>query len=529
MTNLLKLNYFFLATWLLLINSALTHAADLTFTPVAPVVEVGEKITLTVSGTTGQITWSAQKGWIIGVGNEVTYQAPDQAGFDVVLVSDAAGNIGTVKIQVVAKSNISQENAVWEVFTNRSVIYALLLSDDDNTLWVGTAGGLEKRDAKTGEIQQVFYKKDGLPDNNIGSLLNDGQGGLWIGTFEGGLVHYTKEQWQVFNTGNSDLPNNNVRHLLNDGQDGLWIGTNGGGLAHYTAQGQWQIFRTDNSDLPSDDIGALFSNGPDELWIGTKKGLAYYNTSQGEWRVFNKENSGLPGDNVSAITKGAPWELLVGFHCGEDGDSQCVDGGLVSYNQWTEQWTKLGENFQVTALFVNNSNTFEEKSSWLGTFGSLLYVQPQKEPLIFGKDSFIMVSEIIGDGQGGVWVGTGSGLIHYTANGDEQLFSVATVPLMSTTLLNDNKGNLWVGGASVLVMGTDNFLVYRSPDGQWHNPDEIEFPLFGIIRVLEKNNLPKLRLKTNIPFRQMVTAYYLMLNLGHFEFGQFNTFFINSG
>ncbi len=50
-----------------------------------------------------------------------------------------------------------------------------------------------------------------------------------------------------------------------------------------------------------------------------------------------------------------------------------------------------------------------------------------------------------------------------------------------------------------------------------------------VIRVLEKNNLPKLRLKTNIPFRQMVTAYYLMLNLGHFEFGQFNTFFINSG
>jgi len=189
----------YLLTWLFTLSLiTTTHAADLIFTPAAPAVEVGKEITLTVSGTSGQVTWSAQKGWIVGVGNEVTYQAPDQAMFDVVTVLDAAGNIGTVKIQVVAKSNISQENAVWEVFTNRSDIQALLLSDDGKTLWVGTGGGLEKRDALTGDIQQVFLNTDGLPNNRVTALLSNSQGGLWVGT-NGGLAHYSlqKNGWST--------------------------------------------------------------------------------------------------------------------------------------------------------------------------------------------------------------------------------------------------------------------------------------------------------------------------------------------
>ncbi len=65
------------------------------------------------------------------------------------------------------KQLVSQENGNWEVFTNRSEIRAILPSDDGKTLWVGTTGGLEQRDASTGELVRVFTNLDGLPSNWI--------------------------------------------------------------------------------------------------------------------------------------------------------------------------------------------------------------------------------------------------------------------------------------------------------------------------------------------------------------------------
>ena len=234
--------------------SLAVHAAELKFEPAMPSVEVDKEIELSVTGTVGQVEWSPIKGYISNSGTKVIYRAPSDkpaAGFDVVTVSDAAGNIAMVKVTITKTT----ENAVWEVFANRREIEALLLSEDGRTLWVGTTGGLEKRKATTGEIQRVFTNLDGLPDNRIEELLSDNQGGLWIVTNDhnGGkdnLAHYTADgQWQVLNTIENfeELPSNDIEALLSDNQGGLWIGTSTtysdsegrGGLAHYTANGQW--------------------------------------------------------------------------------------------------------------------------------------------------------------------------------------------------------------------------------------------------------------------------------------------------
>jgi len=110
-------------------------------------------------------------------------------GLDVVTAFDSTGNAGLVKIVVTLTQTVSAENANWEVFTNRSSVSTLLLSEDGKTLWVGTRGGLEQRDASTGQLVRVFTNLDGLPDNKISALEIDSNGGLWIGTSGGGLVH----------------------------------------------------------------------------------------------------------------------------------------------------------------------------------------------------------------------------------------------------------------------------------------------------------------------------------------------------
>ncbi len=218
-------------------------------------------------------------------------------------------------VVITPPNDFSMENGQWEVFTDRSNIRALLLSDDGKTLWVGSLGGLEQRDAQTGEIRQVFLNMDGLPDNSVNALLSDSQGGLWVGTDEG-LAHYTASgQWQVFNTDNSGLPANEVSALLSDSQGGLWMGTIWDGLAHYTASGQWEVFKTDNSGLPGNYVRALLSDSQGGLWVGTHGGLAHY-TASGQWQVFNTDNSGLPDNWINALTSDNQGGLWVGISRG---------------------------------------------------------------------------------------------------------------------------------------------------------------------------------------------------------------------
>jgi ligand-binding sensor domain-containing protein len=282
--------------------------AEITFTPATPSVVVGEKISLSVSGTVGEMTWSAQKGWIEieGTGTSVTYTAPDQPGWDVVTVLDSTANVGTLTIKIKAQTqDFSQENAIWKVWTNRDSVQELAYSKDKKTLWIGTSGGLEKRNALTGEIEKVYINTDGLPHNNVVALLSDQQGGVWVGTWDG-LAHLNADStWNVFKEEGSDLPSDRISALLSDEQGGLWVGTFGG-LAHLKADGSWEVFDRNNSGLPSSNrVYVLLSDAQGGIWVGMNDssgggGLAHMK-EDGSWKVFNTDNSVLPYDLVDAL------------------------------------------------------------------------------------------------------------------------------------------------------------------------------------------------------------------------------------
>jgi ligand-binding sensor domain-containing protein len=406
----------------------------------------------------------------------------------------------------------SPENAQWEVFTNRSLITTVLLSENSKILWVGTNGGLEKRDAQRGEIQQIFVNANGLPGNYIQALLLDNQGNLWVGTEKGlaryntqqqwemfnaknselpneylvyallndtqgnlwigtsiGLVRYNQAEWQIINTENSDLPSNKVTALLNDNQGGLWVGTGDyssswgmyykGGLAHYDAQGQWQVFNSENSDLPGSRINVLSSDNQN-LWIGTNGGLARYNNTQGEWQVFNTENSDLPDNQVNALLKdnqGALW--MVG-----------TEGGLAYYYTTPKPRFEI-RNLGLPSNTVKTLSADNQSNLWVGTAKGLTYYTAtgQWEVLNRGNSDLpdSTISALSVDTQGNLWIGTvGEGLIRY----DEKQRTWTTFNSQNsgfqggvTALLSDNEGGLWIGHGSTF----SGMLTHYTTQGQW--------------------------------------------------------------
>lgn len=106
----------------------------------------------------------------------------------------------------------------------------------DNGLWIGTFGGLERLDLRTGELQQIPIDTD---DKNrqrgwdVSAILTDRQGRLWVGTFGRGIQVEVgqdangRRKFQRIGT-HDGLPHNGVDMLLMDHQGDIWASTDGG-------------------------------------------------------------------------------------------------------------------------------------------------------------------------------------------------------------------------------------------------------------------------------------------------------------
>ncbi|MCP4696971.1 MAG: hypothetical protein GY862_08995 [Gammaproteobacteria bacterium] len=502
-----------LAALAVLINCRPVLAA-LIFEPAAPKAEAGTRINLSVSGAVGMAVWGALKGEIQGFGNQVVYTAPRQAGMDVLTVLDGNDTIGILSITVLPASEVSveilPENAVWEVFTNRSRVRALALSENGKILWAGTEGGLEQRDAKNGRLLRVFRNLDGLPHSHVNALLIDGKGALWVGTREGlaqrdktgewsihsrelphnwvnslladgngglwagtgfndggGLAHRDAEgNWQTFIQADSGLPHDWINALLIDGNGDLWAGTNGGGLARRSANGEWTVFNTQNSDLPSDYVIALLNDGSGGLWAGTNRlnnsagGLARFSAA-GEWRVYHEGDNGLPGDDIIILLADGAGSLWLSTANGLARGNANTGWELADLAQIG---ITGGAHRQINALLLDGGDGL-----WaaIGGYdgGGIAYYKAGEWNLLPADDAGMpdnAVNLLLADGSGGQWIATGAGIAHHSAAGEWTLFDPT-----NSALPDGNISSLDIDAGGDLWAGTQGGVVRRDVNGVW--------------------------------------------------------------
>ncbi|HLE56537.1 MAG TPA: ATP-binding protein, partial [Rhodothermia bacterium] len=72
-------------------------------------------------------------------------------------------------------------------------------ASEDGILWVGTTSGLNRMDIAAGTFQ-LYTTADGLPNNTIYAILEDGEGRLWISTNRG-ISRFTPETGEFRNFG----------------------------------------------------------------------------------------------------------------------------------------------------------------------------------------------------------------------------------------------------------------------------------------------------------------------------------------
>jgi ligand-binding sensor domain-containing protein len=206
-----------------------------------------------------------------------------------------------------------------------------VLVDNRGTAWLGSYNsGLERW---SGRAVVAFDELEALP-RRIRALVMDREGGLWLGSYSEGLFHLSEPLVATLSA-RQGLPSDNVRSLLEDSNRDLWIATWGGGLARLrktnTEDGHHLRVFTRADGLPSDEVWALHEapkgapNGDDggDLWVGTAAGLARRVGERFE-SLSRLGNDPMPG--IRTITTDASGTLWAG---GQDGLVRRRDGSLA--------------------------------------------------------------------------------------------------------------------------------------------------------------------------------------------------------
>jgi ligand-binding sensor domain-containing protein/signal transduction histidine kinase len=186
-----------------------------------------------------------------------------------------------------------------------------LYEDPLGVIWAGTQGGLARWD---GTMWQLLTTRDGLPSNQVRAMMDDGEGGLWVGTETDGLARLgagTVRTWRK----EDGLPADSITFLWRDAEGRLWVGTAGGGLGCYDG-GRW-VRITTRQGLVSNSLGTLVEDERGDLWVGSNAGLMRLSKpelielmagrlSRLQPRVYRKQD-GLPTREGTAGSQPGAW------------------------------------------------------------------------------------------------------------------------------------------------------------------------------------------------------------------------------
>jgi signal transduction histidine kinase/ligand-binding sensor domain-containing protein len=376
-----------------------------------------------------------------------------------------------------------------------------ILQTRDGFLWFSTFGGLVRYD---GLRFQVFNTGNtrGLRTGRFTHLFEDRDGNLWIATEGQGLTRYKDEVFTTYTTENG-LPNNQVGPIIEDASGNLMIYAGDrllswkndafiqyssnepiAGQFHRTRRGtvwftdQKTVKRYDQGQVTNEfttpyDIRGFYEDRSGRLWMGTREDvLVMY--EGGKARTFS-EKDGYEKFHVSCFFEdkhGSIW-----FGSNRKGLYRYKDGRFTGYSAQDG----LAGN-EVRTVYQDREGTL-----WVGTETGLSRMTERVVSSYSSKDGLAgdNVYPIVEDRLGNIWIGSWYGLTRYS---DGVFTNVSreyqAEDVQTTSLLSDKAGGLWVGG-------------WGAPGGL----SSVRYYKDGTMRTFKYDELPAVHVRTIIQDR----------------------------
>lgn len=320
--------------------------------------------------------------------------------------------------------------------------------DKESRIWVGAENGLHIWTQGDG-VTHLVHDTDNpwsISDNAVFSIERDSEGGMWLGTYFGGVNYYSSYASQFekfFPTGESgSLSGKNVSEFC-EREDGLvWVGTEDKGLnlfdpssgtfkSGFVPSGNIHALRMLDGDLwvgtYSDGLYILRDGKPVEhfeassregslgdnsvysiyrdyhggIWIGTERGL--YSYSKGRFDRVNQEGINSQVNDILQDFDGNLWFVTMG---------QGVFRLDISSGEWSNATPEgLGSVLMTTGIMETSSHDL-----WFSTDGGGIYMYSRQQGKVVkhltvsdGLPSNV-VYKLLSSPAGDIWGSTASGL-----------------------------------------------------------------------------------------------------------------------
>lgn len=359
------------------------------------------------------------------------------------------------------KSNITKENPITTIYI-----------DSKDSIWIGTyRSGIYKINPTTGQTTHWDHNADDpttLSNNYISSIVEDGSGDIWIGTFNGlnkfnpnisttEFKHYVKSK----NTKNC-LTDNLIWAITQSKIDKnvLWLGTANGLTTLDTKSEtftQIEIPNPDDLQFGTSTAFVLEDNEDDEkiIWTNSYAGLIRYNIAKNIFKRFVNDKddpNSIVGSQINNLLKDRSGVLWIATHNGLSyfSDKNIKFNGSFSF----------GHNYfdpgQLSKLNTKAIAQTEDGSLWFGTDNGLYHSNSSKN--VFEKIKKTKLSEeniwcLASGNDDDLWVGTyGFGLyrFNYKTNQVSRINVIDDIIKSSSrnfvkSVFVDNKNNVWIG------------------------------------------------------------------------------------
>jgi ligand-binding sensor domain-containing protein/signal transduction histidine kinase/DNA-binding response OmpR family regulator len=338
------------------------------------------------------------------------------------------------------------DNAVYSIFP-----------DKEGGIWVGTFFGGVNYFPQKGSGFELYYatgERNSISGNAVSCFLEDKPGYFYIGTENAGLNYFDSHtktfKTYPFTPSQQPLSYHNIHSLLKDKSGNIWIGTFSAGLNIFnpgTGKVRKYLFnKSDSNSISNNNIYSLYEDREGSIWVGTTKGLNVYDPSKDQFRRINE--MGLQYNIIYRIIEDENnniWFLT-------------YDKGLVTKNQKTGKWARYiadGKPNSLSSMKIISVLDDEEGNLWLGTDGGGLnrFNKESRTFTVFGEQQGVspVIYGIEKDDHGDLWLSTNGGIIKFSPQKQMSLVYSNLDDLQSNQFnynaaLKSSDGKMYFGG-----------------------------------------------------------------------------------
>lgn len=341
----------------------------------------------------------------------------------------------------------------------------LEIEERNQQIWLATdGGGINIINPDTRQVTVLSSQGDhNFPANSV-TCLNNGANNMWVGMVREGVLGAKENFITTYTKSPENSPYGMSEKcplcLIEDADGILWIGTDGGGVNSFNPQTEKFTHYPATSE---EKIVSICAYSEDELLISNyHTGVHLFNKKTGTYRKF------IIADEVTdnSLTSTS---MVVNLFANQQGEIEFHGKGYYRYNKKTKQFIPLN----VT------ESRYAGPWIYIGTYQSKNYFHNQNcifrynyqsnevEPISVSNDRHIIAASL--DQTGKVWIANRNNLSCLTIDTNEmEVIKLPDNNDLVTSLVIDRQGVIWMGTPGALYSYSPrqkHFVIFSESDG----------------------------------------------------------------